>query len=178
MTYRGWATAVSVLHHKLFSILMMHACVVIQIRITFIAVLATIDSDIQSVTITEKESANFTCNFSKGDLSSTVYWTVDGEEHRDCVTAEEDIGPDSNGCYTIETQSVLLIRNTSSLTPGRRHQVQCILQQNIPQEYRDDDSFKEEYETLTRTAFLTTKPTGGSASILYDSSFQDKYSII
>ena len=81
-------------------------------------VLATIDSDnIQNVTITEEERANFTCNFSKGDFDNiSVFWTMAGGQY-DCVTAEEDIGPDSNGCYTTETQSVLLIRNTSSLTP-------------------------------------------------------------
>ena len=99
--------------------------------LSFIAVLATIDNDIQNVTITEGESAQFTCNFSKGDLNSTVYWTVDGSQY-DCVTAEEDIEAGSNGCYTAESQSVLLIRNT---TPGR-HQVECILQQNIPELFR------------------------------------------
>ena len=114
----------------------------------------TIDSDIQSVTITEEESANFTCNFSKGDIHNiSVYWTVDSGLY-DCVTAEEDIGSDSNECYTTDTQSVLLIRDTSSFTPGR-HQVECILQQNIPEVFRVDNSFIEEYNTLTRRAFLT-----------------------
>ena len=76
---------------------------------------------------------------------------MDGGQY-DCVTAEEDIGADSNGSYTTETQSVLLIRDTSSFTPDIGHQVQCILQQNIPQEFRDDESFKEE---ILRTTFLT-----------------------
>ena len=67
-------------------------------------------------------------------------WTVGGREY-DCGTAEEDIEADSNGCYINETQSVLLIRDTSSFTPDIGHQVQCILQQNIPQEFRDDESF-------------------------------------
>ena len=122
---------------------------------------------INYVTITKKESANFTCNFSKRDFDDiTVYWTVDGGQY-DCVTAEEDIGADSNGCYTTETQSVLLIRNTSSFTTGN-HSVQCILQQNIPQEFRDDDSFKEEYnDTITRSTFLNTRPTGGSVLIVF-----------
>ena len=116
----------------------------------------SIDSDIQNVTITEGENANFTCNFSEEAGDSTVKWTVDGGREYDCGTAEEVIGADSNGCYINETQSVLLIRNTSSFTPGIGHQVQCILQQNIPQEFRDDESFKEEFnEILTRTASLT-----------------------
>ena len=115
--------------------------------------LGTIDSDIQNVTITEEESANFTCNFYKGNVDSTVYWTVDGGQY-DCDTAEEGI---SNRCYTTETQSVLLIRDTSSFTPNSTYTVQCILQQNIPQEFSNDESFKEEFnEILTRTAFLTT----------------------
>ena len=96
--------------------------------------LATIDSDIQNVTITEEENANFTCNFSEGDVPSTVYWTVGGREY-DCVTTEEDIGADSNGCYTTEAQSVLLIRDTSSFTPNSTYTVQCILQHDIPQEF-------------------------------------------
>ena len=118
---------------------------------SFIAVLGTIDSDIQNVTITEEVNANFTCNFSKGDIDSTVKWRVGGREY-DCVTAEEDIGADSNGCYTNETQSVLLIRNSSSFTPDITYTVQCILQQSIPQEFRDDPSFNEEFnEFLTNT---------------------------
>ena len=110
--------------------------------------LATIDSDIQNVNITEGENANFTCNFSKGDVPSTVYWTVGGREY-DCVTAE------GVGCYTTETQSVLLIRNTSSFIPNSTYTVQCILQHDIPQEFRDDESFKEEFNETLRTAFLT-----------------------
>ena len=122
--------------------------------LSFIAVLGTIDSDIQGMTITEEESANFTCNFFRGN-QSIVYWTVDDKEQSNCFATEEEIRPDSNGCYTTETRSVLLIRNTSSFTPDRRHQVQCILQQNIPPEFRDDNSFNEEYDTLlTRESFL------------------------
>ena len=126
--------------------------------------LATIDSDIQNVNITQEENTSFTCNFSKGDVNSTVYWTVDGGQY-DCVDAE-DIGADSNGCYTTETQSVLLIRDTSSFTPGN-HSVQCILQQNIPQEFRGDESFRTEFnEILTRTASLTITSTGGESVTL------------
>ena len=113
-----------------------HVC-----TLSFIAVLVTIDSDIQSVTITEEKSANLTCNFSKGDLDSiTVYWRVDGEKCN--CHAGEDVGSEAIACYNTESRSVLLIRNTSSFTPGR-HQVQCILQQNISEEFRDDRSFND-----------------------------------
>ena len=125
-----------------------------------IAVLGTIDSDIQSVTITEEKSANFTCNFSKGDLDNiTVYWTVDGEK-RNCY-AEEDIGSETIACYNTETQSVLLIRDTSSFTPGR-HQVQCILQQNIPEEFRVDRSFNDTFNSVTRGGSFTIMLIGES----------------
>ena len=125
--------------------------------------LATIDSDIQNVIITEEENASFTCNFSEGDVDSTVKWRVGGREY-DCVTAEEeDIEADSNGCYTTEIQSVLLIRDTSSFTPDSTYTVQCILQQNIPHKFRDDESFKEEFNEIQRTASLTITSTGSES---------------
>ena len=122
----------------------------------FIAVLATIDSgNFQDVTITEEESANFTCKFSKGDSDSiTVYWTVDGEK-RNCH-AGEDVGSETIACYNTETQSVLLIRNTSA----GRHQVECILQQNIPEMFRNDRSFNDMFNNITRRGFLTIRPIG------------------
>ena len=126
-------------------------------------ILIAVFAIINYVGITEKESTNFTCNFSKRDFDNiTVYWTVDGGQY-DCDTAEEDIEADSNGCYTTETQSVLLIRNTGFITGN--HNVQCILQQNIPQEFRDDDSFKEEYnDTITGSA---ARPASGSVLIVF-----------
>ena len=125
-----------------------------------IAVLATIDSDIQNVTITEEKNANFTCNFSKGDFDNiTVYWTVDGEK-RNC-RAEQDVGSETIECYNTETQSVLLIRNTSSFTPGR-HQVRCILQQNISEEFRDDRSFNDTFNDITKGESFTIMLIGES----------------
>ena len=112
--------------------------------------LATIDNEIQNVTITERESGNFTCQFSKRDNDITVFWRVDGSQY-DCVTAEEDLGPDSIGCYTTETQSVLLIRNASIGI----HPVQCVLQQAISREFAEDDSFKEEFNEQLTSALLT-----------------------
>ena len=133
-----------------------------QYTLPLIAVFATINY----VGITVKESANFICNFSTRDFDDiTVYWRVDGGQY-DCVTTEEDIEADSNGCYTTETQSVLLIRDTSLFTTGN-HSVQCILQQNIPQEFRDDDSFKEEYnDTITGLEFLFHILTSAGGSVL------------
>ena len=75
----------------------------------------------------------------------------------DCVTAEEDIGAGSSGCFTNDTQSVLLVRNA---TRGI-HPVQCILQHNFSNEYSEDDSFKEEFNNpLMNSAFLNILPKG------------------
>ena len=124
--------------------------------------LGTIDSDIQNMTITEEENANFTCNFSRGDLDSiTVYWTVDGEK-RNC-TAEEDVGSETIACYNTDSQSILLIRNTGLFVPGR-HQVQCILQQNISEEFRDDRSFNDTFNSITRGGSFTIMLRGESAT--------------
>ena len=119
----------------------------------FIAVLANIDSDIENVTVTKEEMANFTCQFLKGNSDDiTVYWTVD--DRNVCVNGEEeeDIGPDNNGCYTTETQSVLIIRNTSSFTSGSRYTVQCNLQQNIPEEFLKNNPMNS--NRMTRKATL------------------------
>ena len=114
--------------------------------LSFFAVSATIDNDIQSVTITAQESASFICTFSKGDLEISVYWTVDFEEYN-CI-AEDNIGSESIECYNTESQSVLLIRNTSSFTPGR-HQVECNLQNGLSE-------VCDKADKLTRRAFFTT----------------------
>ena len=123
--------------------------------------LATIDSDVQNVTITEEQDVNFACNFSKRDVNITVYWTVDGGQY-DCIE-EEDIGSESIECYNTETQSVLLIKNSSSLTPGS-YEVQCILRQNIPEEFRNDMSFNDTFNNITRRGLLTIMPIGESVT--------------
>ena len=129
-------------------------CLLIYFSFQFsvIAVLATIENDVQNVSIVEGESANFTCNFSKENMSDIdIDWTVDGDQYDVCGTTEGDTG---NGCYTTEgTQSVLLIRDTSSFSAGN-HPVQCILQQSIPEDFKNDPSFKEHFNNMTSSAFL------------------------
>ena len=122
-----------------------------------IAVLATIENDIQNVSVLEGERATFTCKFRKENISDIdIDWTVDGDQYDGCGSTEDDIAPDGNGCYTNDTHSVLVLRNTSSLAAGS-HPVQCILQQNIPEDFKDDLSFQENFNNIiiTRSASLT-----------------------
>ena len=108
------------------------------------------------MSITEGENVTFTCQFSRRDNNITIFWRVDDGQY-DCVTAEEDIGAGSSGCFTNDTQSVLLVRNA---TTGI-HPVQCILQHNFSNEYSEDASFKEEFNNpLTNIAFLNILPKG------------------
>ena len=116
-----------------------------------IAVLASIE-DIQSVSVLEGGRAIFTCKFFKGDID--IDWTVDCDPFDECGSTEDDIAPDGNGCYTNDTHSVLVLRNTSSLATGS-HPVQCILEQNIPNDFRNDPSFQEKFNSTTRSASLT-----------------------
>ena len=46
---------------------------------------------------------------------------------KECDSTEDDIAPDGNGCYTNDTHSVLILRDTGSLAIGS-YLVQCILQ--------------------------------------------------
>ena len=117
-----------------------------------IAVLASIENDIQDVSVLEGEKVTFTCEFRKGNESDIVInWTVGNIPFNECDSTEDDIAPDSNGCYTNDTHSVLVI---NTLDPGS-FPVQCILQQNIPDDFRNDPSFQDNFNNITRSASLT-----------------------
>ena len=120
-----------------------------------VAVLASIENDIQSVSIFEAENVTFTCEFLKGTISNIdIDWTVDGDLFDECGSTVDDIAPDGNGCYTTDTVSVLVLRNTSLLATGS-HPVQCVLEQNIPEDFKNDPSFQESFNIITRSALLT-----------------------
>lgn len=112
------------------------------------------------MSVFEGESATFTCKLSKGSVSDIgVNWIFDGDQY-ECVSTEDDIAPDGNGCYTNDTRSVLLLRNISSLATGS-YPVQCILQQNIPNDFKSDPSFEENLNNITKSTSLTiTEPRG------------------
>ena len=119
------------------------------------AVLATIENDIQNVSVVEGERATFTCEFSKGNVSDIdINWSVGDMEFDECNSTVGDTTPNGNGCYTSDTHSVLVI---NTLDPGS-YPVQCILQQNIiiPEDFRNDPSFQENFNSIiTRSASLT-----------------------
>ena len=100
-----------------------------------IAVLATIDNDIQSISLVEGERGTFTCEFSKGNVTDiAITWSVGDIPFNECDSTEADIATDGNGCYTNDTHSVLVI---NTLDPDS-YPVQCILQQNVPQDFKND----------------------------------------
>ena len=118
--------------------------------------LASIENDIWNVSVLEGEMALFTCAFSKGDISDIdIDWIFNGDYYDVCVSTEEDIAPDGNECYTNDTHSVLVLRNTNSLAVGS-YQVQCILQQNISDSlFLNDPSFQQNFHNETvESAFL------------------------
>ena len=121
------------------------------------AVLATIEGEIENVTISRGESTKFTCKFSKGDVDIAINWSVDDIVFDECGSTEKDISPDCNGCYTTGTESVLFLGNTSSFSTGN-HQVQCVIQQNITDNFQKDPSFKEIFNNMTSKATLEISP--------------------
>ena len=114
-----------------------------------VAVLATIENDIQNVSVVEGKRVTFTCEFRKGDMPYiAINWGLGDMMFDKC---KDDIASDSNGCYTNDTHSVLVI---NTLDPGS-YPVQCILQQNIPVDFKNDPSFQEDFKKITRNASLT-----------------------
>ena len=128
-----------------------------------IAVLASIENDILSVSVLEGERATFACEFRKGNIPDIdVEWTVDSDQHifDECGSMKEDVASDSNGCYSNDTHSVLVL---NALAPGS-YPVQCILQQNIPDDFKNDPSYQEIFNSITRSASLTIHPTSKLAA--------------
>ena len=117
-----------------------------------ITVLASIENDFHNVSVLEGERARFACEFRKGNVSDVyVEWTVDSDILV-CGSVEKNAALDSNGCYTNDTHSVLVL---NTLGPGN-YPVQCILQQNIPEDFKNDPSFQEKFNNnITRSASLT-----------------------
>lgn len=107
--------------------------------------LASIKNDIQNVCLVEgEEDATFICEFSKGSMPDiNINWIFFGNVLDECGSTEEDVTQDleSNGCYTNDTHSVLLLRNISSLATGS-YAVHCILQQSISDDFKNDPSFQ------------------------------------
>ena len=135
-----------------------------------IAVLATIENDIQNVSVPEGERARFACEFRKGSISDIyVEWTVDSDIVV-CDSMEKNVASDSNGCYTNDTHSVLVL---NTLAPGN-YPVQCILQQNIPDDFKNDPSFQEKFNNnITRSASLTILMRNGKFYIICSGTYPE-----
>ena len=118
----------------------------------FLAVLATLENiSIEESSIMQGDRATFTCDFVKGTNNVDVIWEVDNERYA-CPPGEG--GEEGYKCTINDSQSVLQLMNTNSLEVGN-HTVQCILEQNIPEDFRNDSSFNEEWNNITRLAVLT-----------------------
>lgn len=116
--------------------------------------MASIEEGLQDVRIHQGEIAEFTCKFSKGDvLQIDVDWMVGNVKYDDCArgTAEEDLGSDGNGCYTTDTQSVLLLKNNSI---AGMYLVQCTLKQSVPNDCRNHSSIPDDFKSIKRSASL------------------------
>ena len=115
-----------------------------------IAVLATIVGDTQNVSVLEGERAKFACEFRKGNESDIdINWRVG-----DNLLCKDDMAPDGIGCSTNDTHSVLVI---NTLAPGS-YPVQCILEQNIPSDFRNGPSFQENFNSISSSFSLTIEP--------------------
>ena len=128
------------------------------------SVLASIEEGIQDVTIREGEIADFTCKYSKDVLQIDVDWMVGNVKYDECGSSEEDIGSDGNGCYTTDTQSILLLKNTKIFTAGS-YLVQCTLKQSIPNNCKNHSSIQDDLKSIKTSAFLiigNSTPWGGS----------------
>ena len=140
----------SALHNYTVSLCMWCVCGFIT-RI-FLAVLATLGNiSIDESPIMQGDRATFTCDFVKRDNDVSVIWEVDNEQY---ACPPEEGGEEGYKCTIDDSQSVLQLMNTNSLEVDN-HTVQCILEQNIPEEYRNDSSFNEEWNNITRSAILT-----------------------
>ena len=117
------------------------------------AELATVEGEIENVSISRGESAEFICKFSKGDVDINITWSVGDMEFDECGSTEDDIAPENNWCYTNDTHSVLLLQDTNEFDT-RPYPVQCVLQQNITEDFMKDPTFQNRFNTLTSSSYL------------------------
>jgi hypothetical protein len=121
-------------------------------------VLTSIKNEIQDVS-TDGESVTFACEFTRGDTNITIYWTVAGKQY-DCIPIssedERDLRRRNTGCYTNDSTSYLVIGDPSTFGAGD-HLVECVIQESIPPQFKNDQSFKESFNKITGCGVLTVK---------------------
>jgi hypothetical protein len=98
-------------------------------------VLSTLSGEIGDVSVAVGEPANFVCNILRGDTDISISWTVDSETF---TCGGTDSSSENIHCYMKnETAGVLQIENTTALGV-RSHDVECILQNVVPERFRGD----------------------------------------
>ena len=105
---------------------------------------------ISDIAVIFGSSANLSCPFSNG-TDFDIYWTVDGHQY-DCdnISDTRDGGISCTNSAPL-SQSILSIEDTNSLGAGN-HVVQCVLEQTIPDKFKNDSSFRTELNSLTETS--------------------------
>ena len=114
----------------------------------------------KNVSATLGQAAQITCQFLKQNSNITIIWLVNDREYS---CDEPEILSDVT-CSLNDTYSVLQIENTAVLGLGA-HLVQCVLQQNIPQRFLDDPSFRTEFSK--NNTMSTTLTVVGAGELCY-----------
>ena len=106
---------------------------------------------ISNETIEQGESADFKCESSEKTNDITVYWMVGGDRFDCTATSAGQIS--SNGCYFSGSTGILLLKDTKAYG-ARSHTVQCVVQQNLDQDYVGDPSYDESFSKISKTGTL------------------------
>ena len=93
------------------------------------------------------------CPFSNG-TDFDIYWTINGHQY-DCDTSDPPDGGISCTTCAPLSASILSIEDTNSLGAGN-HVVQCVLEQIIPDNFKNDPSFRTELNSLTERSSSAT----------------------
>ena len=99
------------------------------------------DEDDYEVSITRGDSAVFICKFIERENELQLQWRV-GNFVYECNETE------FYGCSTSDSYSLFQLKNTTHLHTGN-YSVQCILWQNISEEFQNDPSFDERSYNLS-----------------------------
>ena len=97
--------------------------------------MSALSGEIGDVSVATGEPATFVCNALKRDTDFSISWKVEGETY---TCGGTDTSSDNIHCYMKnETACVLKIENTAALDI-RSHSVECILQNFVPENFRED----------------------------------------
>ena len=116
--------------------------------------LAALEGDLNDTSVIIGNSATLSCPFSSG-TEFDIYWTVDGDRYDCDISDTPDGGISCTNSTAPLSQSILSIENTTSLGGGS-HMVECVLEQTIPVNFRNDPSFRTVLNSLTETSRSAT----------------------